>query len=365
MAHLSDGTLRRMVDDPDARVGSDSAHLDGCADCKARFESISGDARSIATLLAVPDAHVDVARAFELVRSAPKSAPVLGLRLPVLNTAPRRMTFALIAAVTAAALLVVAFAAEGLFFRPTTVQPVPVTVADMQALSQLADYGAVTWTKQPQLQVATDPADASAIAGGISVPKASNIPSGISTTITYGGMSQAVATFTFSASKAAAAAASTGKALPKLPKGMDGATLTVTVGPAVGEIYGDMNKQSTSANEVNLPQLIIGKATAPVVTSTQVSTKDLEDYILTIPGLSPDLKTAIRGIQNPSSTLIIPVPVGYTTSTQVSINGTNGVALGDNTGTGGGVVWVGKDGYVYVVAGSIKRDDAVNIAKTL
>ena len=50
MAHLTDGTLRRMVDDPDARAG-DAAHLEGCSECKGRFENISDDARSIATLL--------------------------------------------------------------------------------------------------------------------------------------------------------------------------------------------------------------------------------------------------------------------------------------------------------------------------
>ena len=365
MAHLTDGTLRRMVDDPDARAGADSAHLDGCPECEARLERISDDANSIATLLAVPDARVDVARAFDRVRSAPKAAPVLGIHLPLINTTPRRLTFALVAAVTAAALVVVGFAASGLFYKPTTVTPVPVTVADLQTLSQLADYGTITWTTEPQFQVATSPGDASAVAGGLSVPAASNIPSTISKTVTYGGMSQAVATFTFSASKAAAAAAAQNKTLPPLPRGMDGATLTITAGPAVGEVYGDMNKQSTSANEINLPQLVIAKSTAPTVTSTQVSAKDLEDYIVSLPGISSDLRSAILAIKDPSTTLLIPVPVAYTSATQVSINGANGVALGDNTGTGGGVVWVGKDGYVYVVAGSIKRDDAINIAKTL
>ena len=40
------------------------------------------------------------------------------------------------------------------------------------------------------------------------------------------------------------------------------------------------------------------------------------------------------------------------------------VALGDNTGVGSGVVWV-KDGYVYVVVGSIKQSDAIDIANNL
>ena len=364
MAHLTDGTLRRMVDDPDARAGADSAHLEGCAECKTRFERISGDARSIAALLAVPAAHVDVAGAFARVSSAPRSQPAL-VRLPVFRAPLRPMRLALVAAVMVAALTVVAFAANGFFFKPSSVTPVPVTVADMQALSQLADYGTVNWTQQPDLQVATSAADASAAAGGITVPVAHNVPSTISTTITYGAMSKATATFTFSAAKAQAAAAAHGKTLPKMPAGLDGATLTVSVGPAVGEVYGDMNRQSSSGDSINLPQLVIAKSAAPTVSATQVSTTTLENYILSLPGISPDLAKAVRAVKDPSTTLLIPVPVQYTSATQVDINGKSGVALGDNTGTGGGVVWVGKDGYVYVVAGSIKKDDAVKIAKTL
>ena len=364
MTHLTDGTLRRMVDDPDARAGADAAHLAGCPECRARFDRISDDARSIATLLTVPDVHVDVSRAFAQVSRTPRSQPAL-VRLPVFRTPVRPMRLALVAAVMVAALSLVAFASAGLFFKPSTVVAVPVTVADMQALSQLADYGTVTWTQQPNLQVATSAADASAAAGGITAPVARNVPSGISTTITYGAMSEAKATFTFSAEKAQAAAAARGKTLPKLPAGMDGATLTVTVGPAVGEIYGDMQDNASSSNAINLPQLVIAKSAAPTVTATQVSAATLENYILSLPGISTELANAVRAVKDPTTTLLIPVPVQYASATQVDINGKNGVALGDNTGLGGGVVWIGKDGFVYVVAGSIKKDAAVSIAKTL
>jgi anti-sigma factor RsiW len=365
VAHLTDGTLRRMVDDPDARAGAEAVHLDGCAECKTRLARISEDARSIATLLAVPDAHVDMSRAFAQVSRAPHSQPAL-VRLPVLRSPVRPLRLALVAAVAAVALLVVAFVSEGLLFKPSTVTPVPVTVADVQALQQLGDYGTIAWTQQPQFQIATSAGDAAASAGGLTPPVASNVPSTISTTITYGAMTKAVATFTFSAAKAAASAAATGKTLPPMPAGLDGATLAVTVGPAVGEIYGDMKQPSSgSTSEFNLPQLVIAKSAAPTVTSTQVSAQTLEDYILSLPGISPDLAKAVRAVKDPSTTLLIPVPVQYATATQVDINGQDGVALGDNTGVGGGVVWVGKDGYVYVVAGSIKQTDAVNIARTL
>src|SRR5205807_8246742 len=124
------------------------------------------------------------------------------------------------------------------FVSPNTVTPVPVTVADMQALSQLSDYGTVTWTTQPQMQVATTAAEAAAVSG-LQPPKVAKLPAGVSSTVTYAAMTKAVAVFTFSADKASAAEAKNGKSLPPLPSGMNGAQLTVAVGPAVGEVYGD------------------------------------------------------------------------------------------------------------------------------
>lgn len=355
-----------MVDDPDARTGSDAAHLESCVDCQARHKSVSDDARSIATLLAVPEARVDVARALDRVMREPKARPAL-LRLPIMRPAPRQMTLAFAAVVAVAALALVAFAANGFFYKPATVATVPITVADVQALSQLSDYGTITWTKQPNFAAAVSASDAATAAGGLQPPVVAQLPSGVSTTVTYGGMSEAIATFTFSADKAAAAAASRGQTLPAMPANINGATLTFTVGPAVGEIYGDL-KQPTAAsgsNAINLPQLVVAKSEAPTATATQVSVTELENYILAQPGITPELKAAVNAIGDPSTTLLIPVPVQYATSTQVKVQGVDGVALGDNTGVGSGVVWVGKDGYVYVVAGSIKQTDALAIANNL
>ena len=90
MAHLTDGTLRRMVDDTEASTAADSAHLDGCADCKDRYDAIADDARSIATLLSAPEVKVDVAAAYSRVMRAPKAQPALGLiRLPFLRPVNR------------------------------------------------------------------------------------------------------------------------------------------------------------------------------------------------------------------------------------------------------------------------------------
>jgi hypothetical protein len=353
-----------MVDEPDVHEGADASHLETCTECQARFSTVSKDARAISSLMTAPELKVDVASAFNRVRSAPAARPRFGFRLPVMRPGSRPMVLAFATVVAAAALLVTAIAQGGGIYAPTTVTPIPVQLADLQALSQLSAYGTLTWTTQPQPQIVTSAAEAKAISG-LQPPAVGTLPQGVSSNVTYAATPQAVAVFTFSADKAAAEAAKTGKSLPKLPAGIDGAKLTVSVGPAVVEIFGNLNTQGASdPTQIGLPQLIVAESSAPVATSTQVTVKQLEDYLLAQPGISPDLAAAIKAIGDPSTTLPIPVPVEFATSSKVTVQGVQGVALGDNTGVGAGVIWI-KSGQVYGVAGTIKLSDALDIANHL
>jgi len=364
VAHLSEGTLRRKFDDEDALTDSDGRHYSVCADCQARYAAFADDAQAVAGVLAVPDLKVDVASAFSRVFSAPAAQPRFGIRLPIVRPASRPIMGALAAAAVIVALVVTGVAQSALtFFEPKTLQPVPVSVADLQSLSGLSAYGTFVWTKEPTPQIVTSAAEAKV--SGLDVPVVGTLPAGVSTTVTYAAMQQAVGVFTFDAAKAAAAAAQAGEPLPKMPSGMDGSTLTVTVGQAVIEIFGNLNKGAASdPTQLSLPQLIVGKSTAPVVTSSQVTTQELENYLLSQPGVSPQLAAAIRAIKDPSTTLPIPIPVQFATSSTQTIQGVQGLALGDNTGVGAGVIWI-KNGVVYGVVGTIKRDDAVDIANHL
>jgi hypothetical protein len=365
VAHLSDGTLRRMVDEPAAHGGADPRHLETCADCQARYSTVSQDARVITSLLTAPELKVDVASAFNRVRTAPAARPRFGLRLPMMRLGSRPVVLAFATAVAAIALLVTAIAQDSNTFTPQTLTPVPVTMADMEALSQLSAYGTISWTKQPQPQVVTSTNDAHNISG-LPVPKVATLPTGVSSTVTYAAMGQATAVFTFSTAKAAATAAQAGQTLPALPAGMEGAQLTVTVGPVVAEIYGNISQPAAGSDitQAGLPQLIVGETTAPVATSSQVTVVQFENYLLSQPGISAELKAAIKAIGDPSTTLPIPIPVQFATSSSVTIQGVQGLALGDNTGVGAGVIWI-KNGVVYGVVGTIKRDDAVNVANQL
>ena len=62
MAHLNDGTLRRMVDDPDTVTAPDREHYASCGECRARHDAMAADAVSAAELLAVPATSFDDSR---------------------------------------------------------------------------------------------------------------------------------------------------------------------------------------------------------------------------------------------------------------------------------------------------------------
>jgi len=365
VAHLNDGTLRRMVDDRDAIAAPDREHFAGCAECKARFADMETDAKSATALLAAGDTSFDANAAYRRFTAKP-SRPRFGFHLPILRPASRGMVAAL-ALVVLVAVGVTAAVNVSNIFQPQTVKPVPISVADLESLPKLDTYGDFKWAQEPSPAIGISKSEAEKIAG-FSAPGASSLPAGVTAgQITYAATAQIVGTFTFSAAKAQAAAAAQGKTLPAMPAGMDGATLTMTIGPAILELYGNVTPPAggtTDATQIKLPQLIIGESKAPSVTSDGVSAKTLEDYLLAQPGLSPELAADIKALGDPTTTLPVPVPVGYATSSQVTVQGVQGVALGDNTGIGSAIVWI-KGGDVFFVGGSLKQDDALSVANHL
>jgi hypothetical protein len=171
-----------------------------------------------------------------------------------------------------------------------------------------------------------------------------------------------------------------------MPANVDGSTIQISTGSAVLTTYGGGNASyskadptvianikakeaakpgsSQSADAFNVPTLVIGQTTAPTVTSTGASAADVEKYLLAQPGISPDLKSAITSIGDPTTTLPIPVPVGKATSHPVQVQGVTGLSVADSTGIGGGIIWQ-KNGMVYGVAGTLTENDLIAVADSL
>jgi hypothetical protein len=90
----------------------------------------------------------------------------------------------------------------------------------------------------------------------------------------------------------------------------------------------------------------------------------IESYLVSLPGISPQLAAQIRAIGDPTQVIPLPIPVDRATSRSVTVDGVRGVLVGDDTGLGAGVIWV-KNGYVYGVAATASQDDVLAVARSL
>ncbi len=282
----------------------------------------------------------------------------------------------LAAGITAAAcFLLGAFAgarADNLFdiFKPQQFAAVPVSLQDLQNLPDLSNYGTLTSNTAPLSQITTyDTPEAAAAAAGIAVHTPDSLPAGVSVAPAYTTVPGASASFTFSAAKAEAAAAAHGKSLPPMPAGLDGATLQLVTAPVVLAIYGGPSAAGSSQPASNdgfasVPVLAIGQTTAPKVVASGASASDIEHYLLSQPGISPQLAGAIRALGTPGDTWPIPIPVNAARSHPVQVQGVKGLAIGDSTGLGAGILWQ-KDGIVYAVAGTLSEQELLSVANSL
>jgi hypothetical protein len=332
------------------------------------------------------------------------------------------------AGVTLAAVALTAFAgvhAQDLLnlFQPKQVVAIPTTIEDLNSLAQLSQYGTLNGSGDLTPQQATDPS-AAAAASGFNVLVPANLPSSVSSSPSYVVLPEKSESFTFDQDKAQAVAQTIGKTLPPMPGDIAGTTLQVTMHPMVIAVYGgdapalaeaaagsltirqqrsavgvadgagpgagiagDAPRQPVTAAagsdlgngagpgplglaKAGLPQLIVCETAAPSVTSSGASAAEFEQYLLSQPGISPQLSAAIKALGNPPaglaalSILPVPVPGGVASAHSVAVQGTSGLAIGDSTGIGSAVLWQ-KNGMIYAVAGTLSEKDTLDVSNSL
>ncbi|HYL71432.1 MAG TPA: hypothetical protein VEY89_09070 [Candidatus Dormibacteraeota bacterium] len=369
--HLSDGTLRRWIDEPLSLDAAQRRHLDACDNCRARTSAIKPDAERAAVALAVQAPAPDVDAALVRFRARAVSS-VDGESRTTRMRAPRRargLRWAGVVAVAAALSvgLVVSGAAQSLFtiFQPTQFSAVPVTAADVSSLLQLSRYGVVSGV--PTLQIAAEPdAAAGARAAGVVAPVPSAMPRNVTGPPHYAVISGGVVSFTFSAARARTAAQQQGATLPPMPANIDGTTLTLTVPPVLVVSYGGdlptLLHESVAAGAKDV--LLLAVERAPTVTSTGATASELEQYLLAQPAVPSDLAAEIRALGNPSATVPVPIPVDETQAQQVDVNGSSGLLIGDSSGAGSLLVWE-RDGVIRAVAGGVTSDQVLAVGRSL
>jgi hypothetical protein len=327
----------------------------------------------IEEMLSGPEPKVDTERALARLRArveGERIAPVTRAAAPQRRPAVSGWVKGLSAAATVAlvaTLLTVSGLAETILtiFEPKQLVAVPITSNDLRGASSFDAYGTLTWTEQPRPYDVPD-VRVAARESGMTVLIPSNLPDGVGAP-RYGVMPKTTATFTFSADKARQAAAAQKRTPPPMPANMDGSKLFITGGPAVVTFYGDGTPPtgSTSASPFSgMPKLVVAQGKPPVVQSDGVTVEQLQSYMLQQPGISPQLAAQIRAIKDPSSTLPVPIPVDMATSKKVTVQGVEGIFVGDSTGLGSAVIWQ-KDGIVYGVAGTLTEQQVLAVANSL
>jgi hypothetical protein len=359
MRHPSEGTLRRLLDEPAGVADDERRHVADCPQCLRTLAAVRTDASLVGAALAV-DVSPDVAAGWHRL-SAAAHAPAPGR-----VTAPRRTRRArellrrpVVAAVAVAVVLTGAGTAAAndwlQIFQTEQVAAVGFSTGDLVALPDLSAYGDVVVTGEPDLREVPDAATAAA-ESGLDVPEVSTLPRGISGEPTHQVVGEVRATFTFSADRAARAAAEAGTALPPPPAGLDGSSVQLVAGPGLAEVW--------SMAGGGVPSLVVGRAVAPTAFSTGVPFETVRDYLLSLPGLPADVAAQLRTFAADGETLPLPVPEDQFTSSAADVAGVAATVLASRDRTMAAVVWV-QDGVLTAVAGALDTDEVLSIARGL
>jgi hypothetical protein len=330
------------------------------------MREIEENARYAAMRFAGPAPIVDTRRALATVMSATGTEPSRRHR-PLwdrLRASKPRITAPLGGLAAAAALVgALALTPAGslaqdvlVIFQPTQVTPIPLTTGDLKALSQLQHYGSVQMPTGASAPSPTSSAATAAQEADVALLVPPSLPTDVSPHVQYQVVPSESASFIFSAARATTWAQQQGKTIPDMPAGMDGSSVTVKTGNAVMAVYGTA--------DAGAPNLVIGQMRAPHISTTGVSVDTMENYILKMPGISPQLAAEIRALGDPAETLPLPVPVDFASAQSVTVRGVQGYAVGDNTGLFSVVIWE-QNGTIYGVGGTVSENEAMQIANSL
>ncbi|WP_193432201.1 hypothetical protein [Kribbella sp. ALI-6-A] len=279
-----------------------------------------------------------------------------------MTTLPRRLTTLVTRPLVAVLAVTVVIAGAGTaaakdwlpIFQTQQVAPVSLSAADLVALPDLRAYGDVAVTGANGVREVKD-ATAAGVQSGLDVPEVSKLPSGVTGNPSYQVGGKVSVSFTFSAARAAQAAEKAGEKLPAPPAGLDGQPIRLDAGPGVAQVW----KSASGA-----PGLLVGRAIAPTAHSTGIEFATARDYLLSLPGIPVEVATKLRAFGGDGSTLPLPVPAEQVNSSTAKVNGHQATVLTTRDRAVSAVVWV-SDGVVTAVAGSLDKDEVVDVARSL
>lgn len=358
MRHPTEGTLRRLLDEPAGVADADREHIAACPVCRSALVVVDEDAaaaRAALDIELVPDVDAEWRRLSEAVTVGGRRRTASPGRVRRWREALRSPVLAGVAVVALLTGAGAAAAANWLqIFRTEQIAPVTAPEAELITLPELSDFGTIEVIEEINIREVADTAAAEE-AAGVPAPRVSELPQGVSGEPQYlvGGRTSAL--FTFSAEKAAQFSAAAGETLPPPPPGLDGSQFRIVAGPGLAAIWSEGRP---------VPALIVARVTAPTVYSSGVPFETARDYLLSLPVLPADVAAQLRSFSADGTTLPLFMPIEEMTSFPADINGVPATVFTSRDGLLAGVVWV-QDGQVSTVAGSLSADEVLSVARGL
>lgn len=249
-------------------------------------------------------------------------------------------------------------------FRSRTIQPIvvdPSSLGGGSPLDQLERLGAVTTEKGPRPVAVGSLAEASALVGFlVRQPDVATLPAGLPATPSYRVIPAHEARFTFVESKARQYFADVGRPNVALPPKFNGAALVVSAPAAAVLLYGTVPSDARSTRA-----LLVGQSREITAgTEGSVSLDEMRDFLLSLPGLPPDLARQLRDIGDWRTTLPLPIPADQMTSSRTTVAGAPGLLLTERHGLGSALIWQ-RGAQVTGVAGTFGAAELQRVAESL
>jgi hypothetical protein len=234
------------------------------------------------------------------------------------------------------------------------------TLAELERLGSLSGIDTA-----PELRTVASVAEASRFVGFpvIEPDPASSLPAGINATpTTVRVMPAHQIRFTFDLHQTRAYYQSIGRSDVTVPDRFHGASLVVNTPPAV------LLEYRSGDTPVDTPfgfGMVVGQ-TGTVTASAEggVTLEELREFLLGLPGLSPETARQLRAIDDWQTTLPVPIPVDHIHWQRATIAGSPGLLLNDNTGLGSAAIWQ-RDGRIFGIAGAMKARELQHVAESL
>lgn len=161
------------------------------------------------------------------------------------------------------------------------------------------------------------------------------------------------ASYTFDTAKIRKALDEKGLTSVPVPQQIDGKTFTINIPQGVFVHYG--SEQSS---------VVFAQGDSPTLEVPDGVNMDyLRQDFLMIPGLPADLTAQVQEIKDWQHTLIVPLPPGGKSS-EVKIDGAEGLLITDRTGDYHAVLWQ-RDGRLYALGGKLSSSEALAAARAV